>query len=517
MLLSYRSGLYLFFGCRWVLLLMGLLIYTKSGSVTPGLLLAAVLFHTAYSLLYVFKMNRLAAITAASFDTGFGIYLLWLTGGLSSPFLIYCFTGLFMIKRFVTWRKYYPICLSYALLLPAIFALFSEGPALKYLLDRFDYSFVVLAYFSLISFVQYTLQGVRKQYRKLVMIYSSRFMARQPMKQGIVPYMEAMLKKVLDEREVILCIESARQSEKVQSWKHTYFTNYMKQNTPPRRQKMHAKLPSPTGELEAMYVQTLLDRSGKSYGWLLVKAEKNELSILHKIYIQFLLMRLETFHFSDEELLDAEEKAVATERNAIAQNIHDGITQELFFISIQLFQLKNALPAHAREEMLPYVTEIEKMVKESHRDIRQYIIELKNEKRKFNLHHAIEKLLQRITEHTDVQPVFEHIGWVSQEQVDIEGAIYHLVEEAANNVIKHAKAKHLHVTIEVTSVQWTIVIKDDGIGMKKVDVQQEGKFGLGGMESRIRALNGTIFFQSEEAAGTTVTAIIPRERGTAYV
>lgn len=101
--------------------------------------------------------------------------------------------------------------------------------------------------------------------------------------------------------------------------------------------------------------------------------------------------------------------------------------------------------------------------------------------------------------------------------MDLEGAIYHLVEEAANNVIKHAKAKHLHVTIEVTSVQWTVTIKDDGIGMKSVDRHQEGRFGLGGMESRIRALNGTISFQSEEAVGTTVTACIPRERSIAYV
>lgn len=517
MVLSNKSSLYGFFGGRWVLLLVGLLIYTKSGNVTPGLLLAAVLFHTAYSLSYLFKMGQKAAITASAVDIGFGTYLLWLTGGLSSPFLIYCFTGLLMVKRFVTWRRYYTISFGYALFLPMIFAATSEHAAYMYLLNHFDYSFIVLGYFCLISFAHYTIQAVRKQYRKLVMIYSSRFMARQPRNQGSIPYLEGLLKKVLDEREVILCMESDRQNEKVHSWKHTYFTNYMKQNASMKGQRMYAKLPSPTGELESLYIQILLNRSGESYGWLLVKAEKNELSILHKIYIQFILMRLEAIHFSDEELREAEEAAVAIERNMIAQNIHDGITQELFFISIQLFQLKNALPAHAREEMLPYVTEVEKKVKESHRNIRQFIIELKDEKRTINLHYAIDKLLHRMTENTGVKPIFEHIGWVSQEQVDIEGAIYHLVEEAANNVIKHAKAKHIHVTIEVTSVQWTVMIKDDGIGMKTVDKHQEGRLGLGGMEGRIRALNGTISFQSGEAAGTTVTACIPRERSTAYV
>lgn len=104
----------------------------------------------------------------------------------------------------------------------------------------------------------------------------------------------------------------------------------MKQNASLNSQRMYTRLPSPTGELESLYIQTLLDRSGKSYGWLLVRAEKNELSILHKMYIQFILMRLEAIHFNDEELLEAEEAAVAIERNTIAQNIHDGITQELF-------------------------------------------------------------------------------------------------------------------------------------------------------------------------------------------
>ncbi|MNY75125.1 nitrate/nitrite sensor protein NarQ [compost metagenome] len=71
--------------------------------------------------------------------------------------------------------------------------------------------------------------------------------------------------------------------------------------------------------------------------------------------------------------------------------------------------------------------------------------------------------------------------------------------------------------IEVTSVQWSITIKDDGIGMQTSEVYEQGKFGLRGMENRIKALNGAISFHSEAAMGTTVTAYIPRERSIAYV
>lgn len=516
MSLHNRTGLYLFFGCRWALLLSGLILYSKDGGVTPGLLLAAVLFQTIYSLLQLNKMRRKVAIMAAIADVSFGIYLLGQTGGLSSLFIIYSFTGLWMVKQFMSWRKYYPILLFYVAGIPILFAMTSDVLLYRYMLAHFDYGFIVFAFFCLVSLVHYVEQNVRKQFRKLVMIYSSRHMTVQPMKQGTISYVEKLLQHILDDREVILCVESDSRYEKVQSWKHTYFMNYMKQNRP-RSQKIYTQLPSPTGEAVPYYVQVLLDRSGKKYGWLLVRTGKNELSILHKIYMQFILMKLEAFHFINEELLDAQETAVALERDAIAQNIHDGIAQELFFISIQLFQLKNALPPDVREETLPYVTEIEKKVKESHRDIRQFIIELKDEKRKFNLHSAIEKLLQRVTEHTEVVPIFENIGWTAHEQLDIEEAIYHLVEEAANNVIKHAKAKHIHVRIEATSVQWSITIKDDGIGMHISEVYEQGRFGLRGMENRIKALNGAISFQSEAVRGTTVTAYIPRERSITYV
>ncbi|MEC0231235.1 sensor histidine kinase [Paenibacillus alba] len=516
MALQNKTGLYLFLGSRWVLLLIGMLVYTQASGVSPGLLLIAVLFQTIYSLVHLDKMRRKVAFLAVAADVCFGFGMLWLTGGLSSPFLFYSFTGLGMIKRFVAWKPYYVISLGYVIMLPTVFALTSSSSIYSYVLAHFTYGFVIFAFFCVVGLVHYTLQNLRKQYRKFVMIYSSRHMGVYPFKQRTIYQVEELLKKVLDDREVILCLESAGPYEKIQSWKHTYFTNYMKQNTP-SSPRLFTNLPFPTGEVVPLYIQTLVDRNGKVYGWLLVKAEKQELSILHKMYMQFILVKLEAFHFTNEELQDAEETAVAIERNTIAQNIHDGITQELFFISIQLFQLKNALPSEARETVLPYVTEIEKKVKESHRDIRQFIIELKDEKRKFNLHHAIEKLLYRVTEHTEVKPKFENIGWVAHEQLDIEEAIYHLVEEAANNVIKHARAKHIHVKIEVTSVQWTIMVKDDGIGMQSSSMAQEGRFGLGGMEKRIKALNGALSFHSELAVGTTVTAYIPRERSIAYV
>jgi signal transduction histidine kinase len=384
------------------------------------------------------------------------------------------------------------------------------------MIKHLNYSVVVLIFFICMGTIHYGIKVVRNEYRKLMLVYATSSYVASAKNQGVIPYSEGVLKKVLDDREVILCLIGASDSEKLQSWRQTYFTNYLKQNRP-YSFKVYADVPSPTGEVLPFYIETLKDRQGNIYGWLLVQAGKDELTVLHKLYIHFLLIRLEADQFVKGELAQVAETAIAKERDIIAQNIHDGIAQELFFISIQLFQLKQSLPANTREETLPFVMEVEKKVKESHRDIRQFIIELKDEKRKINLHHAIEKLLQRVTEHTEVKPTFEKIGWIAHEQLDIEEAIYHLVEEAANNVIKHAQARHIYVRIEATSVQWAITIRDDGMGMKLTKGNPGGRYGLGGMENRIKSLNGAISFHSEPGKGTTITAYIPRERSMAYV
>lgn len=516
MFLPKRTGLYVFLACRWALLLIGLLMYARNHSVTPELLLTAVLFQTMYSLVHSRNIKGTILLTVAVMDVCFSMFLISQTGGLSSPILVYSFTGLVMFKREVTWRVYYSLILMYVVLVPLLFSSTSTLSMYEYLRKHLDYSFIALVFFISMGTVHYGIKVVRKEYRKLVMIYAYNPYAASAKNQGAIPYSEAVLKEVLNEREVILCLADMSESEKAQSWRQTYFANYLKQNMP-YSFKMYADLPSPTGEVLPFYIETLKDRMGNMYGWLLVKAGKDELTVLHKMYIRFVLIRLESDQFVRGELAQATELAVAKERDTIAQNIHDGITQELFFISIQLFQLKQSLPSDTREKILPSVIEVEKKVKESHRDMRQFITELKDEKRKINLHHAIEKLLHRVTEHTDVKPSFEKNGWIANEQLAIEEAIYHLIEEAANNVIKHAQARHIYVRMEVTSVQWSITIRDDGLGMKLSEGNTRGRYGLGGMENRIKSLNGSISFHSELGTGTTITAYIPRERSIAYV
>ncbi|UJF32986.1 sensor histidine kinase [Paenibacillus hexagrammi] len=511
-----REALFGYLLFQFAALLLGLLIYGRNGVHLDALLLMFLLIQFVFGLLHLnnphSKISRLCNVL----NLCLSVYFLWGTGGLSSPFLCYFVIGLLVIKQYADWRFCHAVWLLYLAALPIVLALLYDRAVLPYIEEQLQYGFYILFFYGAVGTVQYWAGRLKIHFRKLDLIYASREKLSKDKGRGQVLYMEELLREILGNRTILLCMDDSSVFEKSESWTHTYYNNYFNQH-PLEEDSAYRYVPSPTGQIVSLYIQTLRLCNGQRYGWLLVEAEPDELAEYHKKYMKLILAQHEVHYEYQEILRNVQKSAVTLERDHIAQNIHDGIAQELFFISIQLFQLRSALSSEISSETVSILTEIEKKVKESHRGIRSFIVELKDEKRKFNLHHAIQQLLKRITVNTGIHPVFEHSGWIPHERLEIEETIYHLVEEAVNNVVKHAEAKRLSVQVNVTSVQWTVIIQDDGKGMPGLAADTKGKFGLNGMENRIKALNGSLSFHSEELAGTTITAFIPRDRSTTYV
>ncbi|ANE46509.1 hypothetical protein SY83_09710 [Paenibacillus swuensis] len=505
-------------GLKWCLFVAGIASYAYGLGHLAGVMLIALFVQTLQMILQFKRTRGIPFQITVTGSLMFNMYLLGVTGGLSSPFLLYVLADLLCVKLIMKRKLYYVVTAVYLVSIPIVFA--SSGITTIYEHRYYAvYGFYICLFYGLSAGLQWISGKVMREIRNAVTLYSHHRLHTRVLQHDRIRGLEQLLASVLNRsgKDVMLTFTKPGLQGTEQEWSHVYYANYLKLH-PPARVKSYLVLPSITGDPYSTYVQGLKDRKGVPYGWLLIRAQRNEINILHQLYIRIVLMSLETAYDQEASAIEMQEKAVLLERNQIAQNIHDGIAQELFFISIQLFQLRSALPAEAEQEALPLLREIEKKVKDSHRGMRNYIMELKDEKRKINLHHAIETLLDRITANTGVTPVFRKSGWVPDERLEVEEAIYHLVEEAANNVIKHAKATRLQVNLEVTSVQWTIVIHDDGVGMEDITAAQvSGRFGLTGMENRIKSFNGAISFQSDLSSGTTVTAYIPRERTRAYV
>ena len=125
---------------------------------------------------------------------------------------------------------------------------------------------------------------------------------------------------------------------------------------------------------------------------------------------------------------------------------------------------------------------------------------------------ALETLVERLIDasalEVDVHVNLAYDSGRSEQRLSpkVEEVIYRLVQEALNNVVKHAGARRVWVSIDEIEDEIEIVVRDDGKGFGP-DVDQG--FGLVGMRERASLVNGRVRIESEPGKGTTVSARLP--------
>ena len=109
---------------------------------------------------------------------------------------------------------------------------------------------------------------------------------------------------------------------------------------------------------------------------------------------------------------------------------------------------------------------------------------------------------------THVEPQVEHLLDVSQ-----QGAIFHLIEEAANNARKYAKAEMIRASVTIQEDSIVVRITDNGEGFDVESVSDtydnRGSFGMVNMRERAELLDGVLDLKSVIGRGTQITAFIP--------
>ncbi|MBI1876729.1 MAG: ATP-binding protein [Chloroflexi bacterium] len=108
-------------------------------------------------------------------------------------------------------------------------------------------------------------------------------------------------------------------------------------------------------------------------------------------------------------------------------------------------------------------------------------------------------------------------GYVRQ-SLEQEEALYRIAQEALNNVVKHAHARCIELTLTVDHHLVQLKVVDDGVGFAPASnpaptptALVKGGFGLTTMRERAEALGGTVQLTAAPGSGTTVAVIIPRK------
>jgi two-component system, NarL family, sensor histidine kinase DevS len=189
------------------------------------------------------------------------------------------------------------------------------------------------------------------------------------------------------------------------------------------------------------------------------------------------------------------------ERQRLARELHDETGQALTSILLGLKQLEGAESPEA-------VQALRELVVATLQDVRRLAVELRPKVLDdFGLVPALERLTSGFAEHTGIAVDLEASTITERLPVEVETAIFRIVQEALTNVVKHARAQRVSVLVTRADGRIKAVIEDDGTGFDPAAT--DGGVGLIGMRERIELLDGSLVVETSPRSGTTVAAEVP--------
>ncbi|NLK00050.1 MAG: hypothetical protein GX318_02280 [Clostridia bacterium] len=129
---------------------------------------------------------------------------------------------------------------------------------------------------------------------------------------------------------------------------------------------------------------------------------------------------------------------------------------------------------------------------------------------------AVKRFLNEFNKDGNLIVEFRFFGREQRYKSVIEVAVFRIIQEAVNNVVKHAKASTLEIVLETQKTVIAASIRDDGVGFGTEMVEKAGGFGLQGIKERTALLGGDIRISSLPGRGTEITVKIPVQEGEIY-
>jgi len=209
---------------------------------------------------------------------------------------------------------------------------------------------------------------------------------------------------------------------------------------------------------------------------------------------------LEELQATQQKLQDL---AVVEERNRLARDLHDSVKQQVFAISMQLSAARTSLSE--TDKAYQSVVEAERLAQQAGAELTTLIHQLRppSLERK-SLIDAIKEHVNEWTRQNNIEAEM-NISDVSV-SLNVEQALFRVLQEALANVARHSKADKVMVTLKPENGTVKLMIEDNGIGYDAGRITKG--IGLDSMKERLAAVNGTLEAspRSVQSQGTRVTA-----------
>lgn len=205
---------------------------------------------------------------------------------------------------------------------------------------------------------------------------------------------------------------------------------------------------------------------------------------------------------------------LASERERIAREMHDGISQSLFSISLGMELARKQLVKDPVAAMRT-LDDLEDQLASSCAEIRRLIYDLRPMKlQELGLVGSVETWVKEATRGTKLRGQTEVSGLVLRLSPAQEACLYRVAKEAVSNAVRHSGGRQVSVHIEYASGAVVLTVADDGNGFTagETSPRLEGTgAGLRNMSERISAEGGRLHVRSTPGSGTVVRAELPVE------
>ena len=201
------------------------------------------------------------------------------------------------------------------------------------------------------------------------------------------------------------------------------------------------------------------------------------------------------------------------ERERIGMDLHDGVIQSIYAVGLNLEDCAERVeqsPEDVRKGLEKGIDDLSRVIK----DIRSYIFDLRPQVSQVaDLPQAISELVRDVRVNTlmDADLAIEgHVdGLLDQDQAL---ALFHIAQEALNNVSRHSQATSVRVRLAADEDRVVLEVQDNGVGFDMKEGAASGKQGMRNMNDRARTLGAALTVDSERGRGTRVAVEMPMAR-----
>lgn len=210
------------------------------------------------------------------------------------------------------------------------------------------------------------------------------------------------------------------------------------------------------------------------------------------------------------KIIEAQEE----ERHRLARDMHDGLAQSMANIVVKAELCERLLEVDEHKAKLSLV-ELKDIARHNLKDIRKIIYDLRPMTLDdLGLVPTLERYFIKFQHETGVIVELETLGNISNLESAFEIVIFRIIQEALNNIQKHANANTVTIVLEGTKKRLNLMVFDDGIGFDVNLVSGRGNFsssgyGLISMKERAELINGKLEIKSSPGMGTKIYLSIP--------